>query len=94
MVIQASSPSESFKESQVIFKEETNVTDAVFSHCRPFNAETEGPAGILFIIDFDDIKYVGVDHPAATHLGAGLPAVFIAPEQVDFGVYLGEREKA
>jgi len=86
--------SELVEETQVVFKKQTDVGDAVLSHSEAFHAETEGPAGVFFAVNSDGIKNIGVNHAAATHLYPIFFAGAVGPEQIDLGTGLGEGKKA
>ena len=64
------------QKAEVVFEEEADVGDVVFSHSEPFNTETKGPAGILFAVIADGFEDVGVDHAAAAHFNPCFFAVF------------------
>src|SRR5580658_8052440 len=85
--------SELLQKADVIFDEEANVVNAVFSHGDAFDAEAKGPAGEFVGVDFYGFEDVGMDHSAAAELD---PSAFSAGEiepDVDLGGGLGEREK-
>ena len=48
-----------FEKAQVVLEEQANVGDTVLSHGEALDAETEGPAGVLFAVDADGVEDVG-----------------------------------
>ena len=64
-----------FEKAQVVLEEQANVGDTVLSHGEALDAETEGPAGVLFAVDADGVEDVGIDHAATTHLDPAFGAV-------------------
>lgn len=62
------------EESQVIFEEQADVGDVVFSHGEPFYAEAEGPAGVSFAVYAYSVEYVRINHAAAAHLDPAFTA--------------------
>ncbi len=67
--------SELAEEAEVVFVEPADVGDVVLSHGESFDAEAEGPAGVLFAVDADGVEDVGIDHAAAAHLNPTFRAV-------------------
>jgi len=64
-------PSELVEEAKVVLEEQANVGDAVLAHGKAFDAESEGPAGVLFAVDADGVKDVRIYHTAAAHFNPG-----------------------
>src|SRR5258708_2418344 len=77
------------EESDIVFNEQADVSDAVFAHGYAFDAETEGPAAVLFGVDVAGFEDVGVDHAAAAELD---PLLLVFEPDVDLGGGLGEGE--
>jgi len=56
------------EEAEVVFEEPADVGDLVLTHGEPFDAEAEGPAGVLLAVDADGVEDVGVDGASPAHL--------------------------
>ena len=50
--------SELFEEAQVVLEEQADIGDAILSHREALDAETEGPTGVLFAVDANNVKHV------------------------------------
>src|SRR5690242_3844975 len=79
------------EEPQVVFNEQADVMNSILPHGDPFDAKTEGPAGVDFRVDSDGFEDIRMHHPAAAKLD---PALLVLKPDVAFGGRFGERKEA
>ena len=92
---------EFFKETNIIFREHTQVFHAELQVGYAFYAHTESEARINLAVDAASVKHIGIDHSAAQYFHpsgvlaevAALAAAQVA-RNVHFGRRLGEWEIA